>query len=75
MFQGRSSLKSALLPLVILWLAVHAFLLAIILGAKFMGIKALLLAATLGGALWLAIGLRARLVRAARRDMTRAQGC
>jgi hypothetical protein len=60
-------LKSALLPLVILWLAAHAFLLGLILGVKFLGIKALLLVAMLGTALWFAIGRRPDL--SAPRDM------
>ena len=39
--------RSALLPLVLLWLAAHAVLLAMILGAKFLFTKTVLIAALL----------------------------
>ena len=39
--------RSALLPLVLLWLAVHAVLLAVILGAKFLFTKTAILVALL----------------------------
>ena len=37
-------MKSGLWPLVLLWLAVHAFVLALILGIKFVTAKAIVLA-------------------------------
>ena len=43
--------KSAIMPLVLLWLAVHAVLLALILGAKFLFTKTVLVAVLVMGAL------------------------
>jgi hypothetical protein len=51
MVQGKSLTKSALAPLVLLWLAVHAVLLALILGVKFLTVKTVLLALLLIGSL------------------------
>ena len=51
MVQGKSLTKSALAPLVLLWLAVHAVLLALILGVKFLTAKTVLLALLLMGSL------------------------
>jgi len=42
MVQGKSLSRSALAPLVLLWLGVHAALLAVILGAKFLFTKTVL---------------------------------
>ena len=42
MVQGKSLTRSALAPLVLLWLVAHAALLAVILGAKFLFTKAVL---------------------------------
>ncbi len=43
--------KSAIMPLVLLWLAVHAVLLALILGAKFLFTKTALVTVLVMGAL------------------------
>ena len=51
MVQEKSLTKSALVPLVLLWLAVHAVLLALILGVKFLTAKTVLLALLLMGSL------------------------
>ena len=51
MVQEKSLAKSALAPLVLLWLAVHAVLLALILGVKFLTAKTVLLALLLMGSL------------------------
>jgi hypothetical protein len=53
MKQGAQSsgVKSALLPLALLWLAVHAVLLAVILGAKFLFTKTVLIALLVMGSL------------------------
>ena len=48
-------MKSAWLPLVLLWLAIHAVLLAVILSLKFLTAKALLVLAMAGAALWFAV--------------------
>jgi hypothetical protein len=47
----KSLTKSALVPLVLLWLAVHAALLALILGAKFLFTKTAIVAMLVAGAL------------------------
>jgi hypothetical protein len=52
---GRNA-KSALLPLVLLWLAVHAVLLAVILSLKFLTAKAVALMLLMAGALWFLLG-------------------
>jgi hypothetical protein len=54
-------LKSALLPLALVWLAVHAVLLAAILGLKFLTAKTLLLLAMAGTLAWVVLGRRQRL--------------
>ena len=41
---GQGSVQSALLPLAMIWLAVHALLLAVILSAKFLVTKTVLVA-------------------------------
>jgi len=46
-----SAVKSALVPLALLWLAVHAALLALILGAKFLFTKTVLIAVLVMGSL------------------------
>ena len=46
-----SGVKAALVPLVLLWLAVHAALLALILGAKFLFTKTMLMAILVMGSL------------------------
>ena len=51
MVQEKSLTKSALAPLALLWLAVHAVLLALILGVKFLTVKTVLLALLLIGSL------------------------
>jgi hypothetical protein len=50
--------KSALLPLVMLWLAAHALLLGLILALKFLGAKMILLLAMMGTAAWFLLGRR-----------------
>jgi|GEM_PF-6142211 len=50
MFQVRSLTKFALVPLVLLWLLVHAVLLAAILGAKFLFTKTVLVMVLVIGA-------------------------
>ncbi len=52
MFQDRSRLKSALLPLAGIWLAAHAVLLVAILSLKFLTAKTILLVLLLGTAAW-----------------------
>ena len=47
----RGALKSAVMPLALLWLAVHAAILALILGAKFLFTKTMLIALLLMGSL------------------------
>jgi len=47
----KQGAKSALLPLALLWLAVHAVLLAVILGAKFLFTKTVLIALLVMGSL------------------------
>jgi hypothetical protein len=51
-------LKSAALPLVLIWLAVHAVLLGLILSFKFLTAKAVLLMLMAGAALWFLLGKR-----------------
>ena len=58
-------MKSALLPLAILWLAAHALLLGAILGLKFLGAKFLLVLAMIGAVLWFFVKRAPRLPRAA----------
>jgi hypothetical protein len=51
-------MKSGLWPLVLLWLAVHAFVLALILGIKFVTAKTLMLMLLAGTAFWFLLGRR-----------------
>jgi hypothetical protein len=51
-------MKSALWPLVLLWLAVHAFVLALILGVKFVTAKTLMIILLTGTAFWFLLGRR-----------------
>ena len=51
-------MKSGLWPLVLSWLAVHAFVLALILGIKFMTAKTLMLMLLAGTAFWFLLGRR-----------------
>ena len=51
MLQMKSLNKSAIMPLVLLWLLVHAALLALILGAKFLFTKTVLVAMLVMGSL------------------------
>jgi hypothetical protein len=54
--EGRGSLpfdlRSAFLPFALIWLAVHAALLALLLGVKFLGVKLAVLSLVLLGAVW-----------------------
>ena len=60
MERRAKSAKAALLPLILLWLAVHAVLLAVILGAKFLFTKtAIILMLLLAGTVFLFAKLRA----------------
>ncbi len=52
MSPDRSRLKSALLPLAVIWLAAHAVLLAVILSLKFLTAKLAVLMLMAGAALW-----------------------
>ena len=52
----KDGLKSGLAPLVLLWLAAHAVLLALILGLKFLSAKTLMLLAMV--AVWFLLGRR-----------------
>ncbi len=51
-------MKSGLWPLVLLWLAVHAVVLALILGIKFVTAKTLMLILLAGTAFWFLLGRR-----------------
>jgi hypothetical protein len=51
-------MKSGLWPLVLLWLAVHAIVLALILGIKFVTAKTLMLLLLAGTAFWFLLGRR-----------------
>ena len=55
-FPEKLNKKSALLPLVLLWLAAHALLLGAILGLKFLGAKMMLLLAMIGAVAWFLLG-------------------
>ena len=48
----RPDMKSALLPLFLIWLALHAALLGLVLAAKFVSAKVVVLAFLLAGVLW-----------------------
>jgi len=54
----KSLTKSALLPLVLLWLAAHAVLLALIIGLKFLTAKTMVLMLLLAGAVLFLLGRR-----------------
>lgn len=58
MFQDRLCGKSAVLPLVLLWLAAHAFVLALILGVKFLTAKTMAVLVMAGLLLWWMTGNR-----------------
>jgi hypothetical protein len=58
MAQDRAGMKSALWPLLLLWLAAHALLLGLILGAKFLTAKAVALLLLAGTAAWFLSGRR-----------------
>jgi hypothetical protein len=55
-FQNRPRMKSAVWPLVMIWLAAHAVLLAVILGVKFLTLKTMALLFLAGTAFWLLLG-------------------
>jgi hypothetical protein len=57
----RSHAKSVLMPLALLWLAVHAALLVVILGLKFLTAKAVALMLMAGAALWFLLGRSRRI--------------
>jgi len=60
MFQMKSPTRSALVPLLLLWLAVHAVLLAVLLGLKFLLTKSAFVAVLLvAGAVFLFARFRA----------------
>jgi hypothetical protein len=46
-----------------LWLAAHAFVLALIVGLKFLTAKAVLLMALMGAAVWFAVKRKPRFLR------------
>ncbi len=50
--------KSALLPLVILWLAAHGLVLALILGVKFLGAKTILVLGLISAGAWFIVKRR-----------------
>ncbi len=52
----KGTLKSGWAPLVILWLAVHAVLLAVILGVKFLTAKTMALFLVMAAAFWFLTG-------------------
>jgi len=52
----KDTLKSGLWPLVLLWLAVHAVVLALILGIKFVTAKSLALIFLAGTVVWFLLG-------------------
>ncbi len=52
-----------MLPLVIIWLAAHAFVLALILGVKFVGAKIMLMLALIGAVAWLVVKRPVRRLR------------
>ena len=54
----KDGLKSAAWPLVAIWLAVHAALLAVILGVKFLTMKTMALLLLMAAAFWLLTGRR-----------------
>ena len=54
----RQGGKSAIGPLLLLWLAAHALLLGVILGVKFLTVKMVALLFLAGTAAWLLLGRR-----------------
>ena len=60
MFQMRSLTKSTLLPLAMLWLAVHAVFLGLILSVKFLTAKAAVLMFMAAALLWFLLGQKSR---------------
>lgn len=59
-------MKSAWLPLALLWLAAHALVLGLILSVKFLTMKTLLVLAMAGTALWFVVRRKPRLPRLAK---------
>jgi hypothetical protein len=55
-------MRSALWPLVLVWLALHAALLALFLCVRFLGVKMAILGALLLGAVWLLARQSSRLM-------------
>ncbi len=58
MVQSRARMKSVFGPLFLLWLAVHALLLGLILGVKFLTVKMFALLFLAGTIAWLVFGRR-----------------
>jgi hypothetical protein len=56
--RAKGTLKSGLWPLVLLWLAAHAVVLALILGIKFVTAITLVLILMAGTAFWFLLGRR-----------------
>ena len=54
--------RSALLPLAMVWLALHAGLLVLLLGVKFLGVKLAVLGLLLLGAAWFVLRQPLRLM-------------
>jgi hypothetical protein len=59
--------RSALLPLAMVWLALHAGLLVLLLGVKFVGAKLVLIGLLLLGTLWFLARQPLRLIPVRRR--------
>jgi hypothetical protein len=58
MRRDRPRARSVLVPLLMVWLAVHAVLLLLILSLKFLGVKTLALLLLLTAAFWFLTGRR-----------------
>jgi hypothetical protein len=56
----KGTFKSGVMPLALLWLAVHAALLAVILAAKFLTAKTMALLLVVAAGFWLLTGRRKR---------------
>jgi hypothetical protein len=56
--QSRARMKSVFGPLLLLWLAVHALLLGLILGLKFLTLKMIALLFLAGAVAWMILGRR-----------------
>jgi hypothetical protein len=50
--------RPAFLPLFLIWLALHAALLGLVLAIRFVGLKVMLLAVAVAGAFWLLLRRR-----------------